>query len=121
MNLKRLDRMKKNDQKKEIKIISTEVFCNPFRDTIKELLIKDCIDKKKDEKEDEEKVNFRKMDKIEKNLNVNLQANEEFSVGKYLNNKRNLSQLIGIQSQDPYLFEKPNLGKKLGEFDYTNW
>jgi len=52
-NIKLLDELEKigSDEKerpkKEIKIISTEVFCNPFRDTIKELLIKDCIDKKK--------------------------------------------------------------------------
>jgi peptidyl-prolyl cis-trans isomerase-like protein 2 len=107
----------KERPKKEVKIISAEVFSNPFRDVISELLLKHTSEKYKSGKKNSE-IEFEK--RVENSFK-NISGSNEDLIGKYLNKKRNLSQFIGIQQQDPYLYEKPSGTRKQGEFDFTDW
>lgn len=130
-NIKLLDELEsigsdQNDKpKKEIKILSIEVFSNPFREVISDFLLKDFSEKIMKEK-------------LNEKININLLASSEFSnkflqnasksqtlstsneVGKYLGKKRNTSELKSIINDDPYLFEKPK-SRRIGQFNFSDW
>jgi peptidyl-prolyl cis-trans isomerase-like 2 len=136
-NLKVLDDLesvgsdKKGKPYKEIKILSMEVFTNPFRDVISDLLIKDFTEKfmsenEKIEKEKERRVeeNLKKMDNLEnKSKMLASSESQESSVGKYLNKKRNIDSYKGsfFNSSDPYAFDKPKMKEKRGDFNFSDW
>jgi len=112
-----------NDRpKKEILIKNTEVFTNPFRDVIAESLLE-----KFNESFNKDTNSFEFEKRIEESLKnkkeiTNNKQNDLMEVGKYLTKKRNVNQIIGVNnSNDPYLYEKPNNSRKAGEFDFTKW
>lgn len=133
-NIKLLDDLEaigsdQNDKpKKEIKILSAEVYSNPFREVISEFLLKEFSEKIMKEKLNE-KINIdlhisneiikskfhSDSDKNKKNLYSN--SNE---IGKYLGKKRNNNEIKSLNSEDPYLFEKPKQ-RKIGEFNFSKW
>ena len=117
-NIKLLDELEsigsdKNDKPlKDIKIINIEVYTNPFRDVISELLIKEFSEKfgiVNSEIELEKKI-----DKV---LNQKIEAGD---IGKYLGKKRGMLNYVAYSQTDPYVYEKPNRDRK-GKFDFTNW
>lgn len=97
--------------KKTIKILSTNVFTNPYRDVISEILLKKFSDNYtgKTEKYDVEYL-------MPKEVN-----NKEDQIGKYLGRKRESTKIKNIINNDPYVFEKPKNFKKLNSFDFDNW
>lgn len=100
--------------KKEIRILNVEVFTNPFRDVICELLIKDFSEKFIKDKDKNKSVIQ------EKNIK-NIDASSE-EIGKYLNKKRTgTNYSTGANTGDPYLYDKPNKERNLGKFNFTDW
>jgi hypothetical protein len=53
-----------------------------------------------------------------KNENKMISSSNE--IGKYLGKKRNLNEIKNLNSDDPYLFEKPKQ-RKIGDFDFSKW
>jgi peptidyl-prolyl cis-trans isomerase-like protein 2 len=93
---------------KEVKIMSVDVYTNPFRDVISDILIKEFT-------ENYMKTNseIEKEKRIEERLkNVSSDSTE---VGKYLGKKR----MQAFNQNDPYIYEKPKRDK--GGFDFSNW
>ena len=116
-NIKLLDELESigsnQDDKplKDIKIINMEIYSNPFRDAISEILIKEFSEKFIPDKSEQE---------LEKKIELNLsQKIETGDIGKYLGKKRT-STAANAYTQDPYIYEKPNLNRK-GKFDFSNW
>jgi peptidyl-prolyl cis-trans isomerase-like protein 2 len=96
---------------KEIKIINMEIFANPFRDAISEILVKEFSEKFVPDKGEQE---------LEKKIELNLsQRIETGDIGKYLGKKRAATG-VGAYKLDPYIYEKPNVDRK-GRFDFSNW
>lgn len=136
-NLKVLDDLenvgsdKKGKPNIEIKILSMEVFTNPFRDVISDLLIKDFTEKfmtenEKLQMEKEKRIedNLKKMDNLEnKSKMLSSCDKQESSVGKYLNKKRNIEshQSSFYNTTDPYTFDKPKIIPKKGDFNFSDW
>jgi len=131
-NIKLLDDLESigSDQnekpKKEIKILSVEVFSNPFREVISEFLLKEFSEKIMKEKLNEKinielQVSNEIINKIGVgNKNIINKVSNSNEIGKYLGKKRNVNEIKNLNSEDPYLFEKPK-HKKIGEFDFSKW
>jgi len=118
-----------NDKpKKDIRFISAEVFSNPFREVISELLLKEFSEKIMKEKLNEKiKIELQISNEIIKSKFGNENNKKEkkinsmsIEIGKYLGKKRNTDEIKNLNSEDPYLFEKPKQ-KKIGEFDFSKW
>lgn len=147
-NLKLLDELENigsdkenNKPKKEIKILSVEVFSNPFREVISEILLKEFSEKIMKEKLNEnlkidllvkdkiiEKGNFNNKNSKGNLLNFKEENSNENAIGKYLGKKRestrgNISEINKLNNEDPYLYEKnPNSkNRNKYKFDFSNW
>ncbi len=126
--LERLGSDKKGKPNKEIKILSVDVFTNPYREILSEFLLKEFMQKYLSENE---KIEMEKNKKIEENLKTldelqNKQPpSEENAVGKYLNKKRSTmphyESYLNVNNEDPYLYEKPKSKQKLNNFDFSEW
>ncbi len=133
-NVKLLDDLEaigsdQNDKpKKEIKILSAEVYSNPFREVISEFLLKEFSEKIMKEKLNQDiKIELLVSNEIINNKfgadgkkNQNKVISRSSEIGKYLGKKRNLNEIKNLSSDDPYLFEKPKQ-RKIGDFDFSKW
>lgn len=133
-NVKLLDDLEaigsdQNDKpRKEIKILSAEVYSNPFREVISEFLLKEFSEKIMKEKLNEKiNIELQVSNEIinskfggEGKKNESKIASGSNEIGKYLGKKRNLNEIKNLSSEDPYLFEKPKQ-RKIGEFDFSKW
>jgi len=126
-NLKLLDEFDKigsddkDKPKQEIKILSVEVFANPFRNVVSEIVKKDFLEKYLSESEKKEIEKEKRIEELVKNVSNKTNKNDTLEVGKYLNKKReNTSEGYMLQS-DPYIFEKPKEKGKKYDFNFSNW
>jgi peptidyl-prolyl cis-trans isomerase-like 2 len=132
-NLKLIDEFEKiggdekDKPKKEIKILSVEVFSNPFRDVVTEILKKDFMEKYLSEAEKKELEKEKRIEEMVKNSSKRVEGTvkdsngDKIEVGKYLNKKRESDGYIHQSQADPYLFEKPREKNKTYDFNFSNW
>lgn len=132
-NIKLLDEIQKigNDDKdkdrpkQDIKILSVEVFSNPFRDAVTEVVKKDFMDKYLSESERKEAERDRRIEELVKNSsNARTDKDTDASsneVGKYLSKKREKGNFTNFNQTDPYLFEKPRDKGKNYDFNFSSW
>jgi len=117
----------KGKPKTDIKILSTEVFSNPFRNIISDLIIKDLY--LPGEAQMQSQIISDRVDANLKKLNDiaagDLENNSE--VGKYLNRKRKNNVdykclALGYYN-DPYVYHKPNKIKftSCNKFEFSDW
>lgn len=118
-----------NDKpKKEIRILSAEVYSNPFREVISEFLLKEFSEKIMKEKLNQHiKIEMQVSNEIinskfgaDGKKNENKMISDSNEIGKYLGKKRNLNEIKNLSTDDPYLFEKPKQ-RKIGDFDFSKW
>ena len=133
-NLKLLDDLEaigsdqNNKPKKEIKILTVEVYSNPFREVISELLLKEFSEKIMKEILNEQInidliTNEDDINRLGYNNALKKKTNEVENlsdIGKYLGKKRNNTDIARMNKTDPYLFDKPK-NKKVGQFNFSNW
>jgi peptidyl-prolyl cis-trans isomerase-like protein 2 len=119
---------KKGTPNKEIKILSIDIFTNPYRDVLSEFILKEFMEKYLTENEKNEMAKNKKIEdnlKMLEDIQEKEASKEDNVVGKYLNKKRqnvpNYEKYLSVNIDDPYIYDKPKNKQKIDEFDFSEW